>query len=345
MVVAGLFKPAENVLARRKVVEDPVSHERWLVSYADFITLLFAFFVVMYSISQVNESKYRILSDTLTEAFRLENSDIEYNKVSPELTIDPFQVGEQAKATPSALIELNEMPIPEQQKQGEGGGQEGDRDANLAGDFDSINDRIEKEFGNLIEKRLVTTRGNEEWLEIELSSTLLFDSGSADLNVPSLELLGEMAELFKEHENPIRVEGFTDNQPIRSGKFPSNWELSAARAAAVVQLFIEEGIAPQRLAAVGYGEHQPIADNRTLEGREKNRRVVLMVSKTGRLRPSLPVIADDQSLAEPQIPEPVILPEQLLEELIPAEGDMEGVITIEQDDGSLLFTSEKDPQQ
>jgi chemotaxis protein MotB len=331
-------------VARRQVIEDHVSHERWLVSYADFITLLFAFFVVMYSISQVSESKYRILSDTLTEAFSkqgLENLSAE--KTESSLTLDPFQSGDPARAVKDSVIELNETPVPEQ-KEGEGGAHDGDRDDHLAGDFNSINDRIEKDFGDLIEKRLVTTRGNEEWLEIELSSKLLFGSGSAELNVQALELMGSMANLLKGHKNPVRVEGFTDNQPIKSPLFPSNWELSAARAAAVVQLFIEEGVEPHRLAAVGYGEHQPIADNTTQEGQEKNRRVVLMISKTGRLRPTLPTL--ETAVAETptaEIPSPVELPDS--DELLGEDKALDGVLTIELDDGGLLFTSEEEPAQ
>ena len=217
-----------------------------------------------------------------------------------------------------------------------------EKDANLAGDFESINTQIEKNFGNLLEKRLVTTRGNEEWLEIELSSTLLFGSGSADLNPPAIELLGSMASLLEEHNNPVRVEGFTDNQPIQSSKFPSNWELSAARAAAVVQLFIEEGIAPQRLAAVGYGEFQPIAENNTAEGREKNRRVVLMISKTGRLRPTLPSLETE---GDDSFPDPVVLEQPVSDELIEDGSDLDGVITIELEGGGLLFTSEEEPEE
>ena len=334
-------------MARRQVVEDHVSHERWLVSYADFITLLFAFFVVMYSISQVSESKYRILSDTLTEAFSVRGVDeiIDENG-NPALTMDPFQVGTPTRSVKDSIIELNDESVSKANS-GENPDAEAQQDAEQASDFDTINQRLEQDFGDLLEKRLVTTRGNEEWLEIELSSKLLFTSGSASINVPALEILGSMANLLKGHENPVRVEGFTDNQSIRSELFPSNWELSAARAAAVVQLFIEEGIQPNRLAAVGYGEFQPIADNSTQEGREKNRRVVLMISKTGRLRPALPSLEGEQDNAQAEdvteLPPPVELPSS--DELLGEEKALDGVITIELEDGGLLFTSEDEPGQ
>jgi chemotaxis protein MotB len=270
-------------MARRKHAEDHVNHERWLVSYADFITLLFAFFVVMYSISQVNESKYRVLSNTLTDAFN-----------QPELQVHPIQVGETAKSNPLNFVELSAMAI----KNKDGHGEKEEQNNELAEEqpeipeqFKAISEKIEKALGDLIKQNMVTLRGNEEWLEIEMQSSLLFDSGEATLGNKALELLGQVAEILKTEKTPVRVEGFTDNVPIKSVRFPSNWELSSARAAAVVQLFIEEGLEPTQLMATGYGEFQPIAPNDTPENRTKNRRVVLMISKTGELRPKLQPIA------------------------------------------------------
>lgn len=272
-------------MGRRKHIEEHANHERWLVSYADFITLLFAFFVVMYSISQVNESKYRVLSNTLEDAFN-----------QPELSVQPIQIGETAKSNPPNLIQLNASAIKD--KTGQGGGEhEGD----MPDEFKQIADKIEKAFGDLMRQDLVTLRGNEEWLEVEMRSSLLFDSGDATLSNNALELLGKVSEILKEQKNAVRVEGFTDNVPIHTARYPSNWQLSSARAAAVVQLFIEQGIDATRLVAAGYGEFQPVAANDTPENRTKNRRVVLMISKTGELRPQLKAIheqgADTQTPA------------------------------------------------
>jgi chemotaxis protein MotB len=270
-------------MGRRKHAEEHVNHERWLVSYADFITLLFAFFVVMYSISQVNESKYRVLSNTLTDAFN-----------QPELQVHAIQVGETAKSNPLNFVELSAMAI--RNKDGHGEKEEkndelAEQHPEIPEQFKAISDKIEQALGDLIKQNMVTLRGNEEWLEIEMQSSLLFDSGDAALSNKALELLGQIAEILKTEKTPVRVEGFTDNVPIKSVRFPSNWELSSARAAAVVQLFIEEGLEPTQLMATGYGEFQPIAPNDTPENRTKNRRVVLMISKTGELRPKLQAIA------------------------------------------------------
>lgn len=345
-------------MPRRRVVEDPVSHDRWLVSYADFITLLFAFFVVMYSISQVNDGKYKVLADTLTEAFG-----------TPEYRIDPFQIGEVARSNPRNFVELSASALIERERHGEQGNDqllEGGIDGSeevfpepgLAAEFEQINDRIEEAFGDLLEQKLITVRGNEDWLEVELKSSLLFESGDARLTTTALELLGSISTILKDQPNPVRVEGFTDNIPINTPLYPSNWELSTARASAVVQLFTEEGMDPGRLAAIGYGEFQPIVENTTEQGRSRNRRVVLMISKTGELRPMLREVASADELAEqvkaavtgiqiiipgvnePEVPEPVA-PVVAPAEPVDNEGTLNGIRTIELEGGGLLFTNEE----
>lgn len=262
-------------MGRRKGHEEHTNHERWLVSYADFITLLFAFFVVMYSISQVNESKYRVLSNTLEDAFN-----------QPELSLKPIQIGETAKSNPSNLIKLNGEAASDKIAQAQSEQQKA-HEGELPDEFKQIANQIEKAFGDLMKQNLVSLRGNEEWLEVEMSSSLLFDSGDATLSSHALELLGKISEILKDQKNAVRVEGFTDDRPIHNVRYPSNWELSSARAAAVVQLFIEEGFDAARLVAAGYGEFQPVVPNDSPENRAKNRRVVLMISKTGALRPQL----------------------------------------------------------
>lgn len=285
-------------MARRKHYEEHTNHERWLVSYADFITLLFAFFVVMYSISQVNESKYRVLSNTLENAFN-----------QPELSVRAVQIGERARSNPARLIELNDDAA--QTKDGANTSEkDGPEAAGLANadkmpdELQQVADKITEAFGDLLTQGLVTLRGNEEWLEIEMKSSLLFDSGDATLSNKALELLGQIAAILREQRKAVRVEGFTDSVPISNSRYPSNWELSSARAAAVVQLFIEEGIRPDRLVAAGYGEFQPIAPNDTPENRARNRRVVLMISRTGDVRPALKVI-DPNTKTEPPPAQPI----------------------------------------
>lgn len=253
---------------KRHIEEDNL--ERWLISYADFITLLFAFFVVMYAISSVNEGKYRVLSDTLISAFN----------ESPK-TLQPIQVGEEGvTGDPSVL-----------QKDTTSGGKSSVLDLPKTGNPDATLEEIADNFENtlqpLIEQGLIDITRDDDWVEIEINTSLLFASASAQLEDEALPVLRRLAATLQRYPNPIRVEGFTDNVPINTFLFRSNWELSAARAASVVHLFTNEGVDPERMAAIGYGEYRPIADNATPEGRRKNRRVVLVIRKGSQERRAL----------------------------------------------------------
>lgn len=236
---------------RRRMQQEPENHERWLVSYADFITLLFAFFVVMYSISSVNEGKYKVLSDTLVGAFN-----------TPQRSLQPIQVGQEVPRG---------INVTDQTGSGSG---EGSGEA-----LEDISASLRSAFGDLISAGDLEVRGNELWIEIELNSSLLFPSGDALPLDEAFNLIERIAGILAPYQNPVHVEGFTDNLPINSRAYPTNWELSAARAATVVRMLSMGGVDPQRLAAVGYGEHKPVADNTTAAGRRANRRVVLLVSR------------------------------------------------------------------
>jgi len=266
---------------RRRPVEVSVNHERWLVSYADFITLLFAFFVVMYSISQVNQSKYRVLSNTLLEAFSDEGA----------RAIDVIQVGELSRSSEPSVIDTPAMV----EVVGEEGtkGQPGDGAFDKTAELPQLSDMFEDEFADLITDEQVQIHSNEFWLEIELKAGILFDSANAEPSIVAESIFADMAQLLKGWDNPIQVEGFTDNIPINNSRFPSNWELSAARASSVVKLLMKGGVAPERLSAVGYGEFQPVASNANAQGRTANRRVVLMVARE---RSERPRVADPERL-------------------------------------------------
>lgn len=248
-------------MARRRRHEEHENHERWLVSYADFITLLFAFFVVMYSISSINEGKYKILSETLTGVFS-----------QPERSIKPIPVGDERPRTTEPDSSMVDEASTEQI---------------AASTLQNIADSIRDAFGGLLQSDQLKVRGNELWIEIELSSGLLFPSGDALPNDMAFEIIEKIAKILAPYGNPVHVEGFTDNQPIRTAQFPTNWELSAARAASIVRMLAMDGVDPSRMAAVGYGEFQPVADNATAEGRARNRRVVLVVSRNLDVRRSV----------------------------------------------------------
>lgn len=248
---------------RRKKQEEHVNLERWLVSYADFITLLFAFFVVMYAISSVNEGKYRVLSDTLNEVFQ-----------SRPTSPSPIQFDNALQNQPSMSVEPDfiDIPVPE-------------HDENLTPpenpELETLSQDITQAVQPLIDDDLINIKKTDFWLEIDIKSSILFSSGGAELSEDAEDVLATIASLLKDYPNDVQVEGFTDNIPIKTKLFPSNWELSSSRAASVVHLFEEEGVSPKRMLAIGYGQYRPKEDNATERGRNANRRVNLVVLGQG----------------------------------------------------------------
>jgi len=275
------------MLKRRHSEEEHENLERWLVSYADFITLLFAFFVVMYSISSVNEGKYRVLSQSLAEVFKDSGN-------QTARTGEPIQIGDAAKGdyivgspergqgaeTPELIAEPD---ASEEQAR-----------------LESVANQLEAVLSPYIQDDLVLIKRHEQWVEVEMKSGLFFPSGKVNLAQESLPMLYRLSEIFREIPNPINVEGHTDNQPINTAEFPSNWALSSARAAVVVGQLTSYGVDPRRLAAIGYGENHPVDDNASEAGRNRNRRVVLVVMSKGTARYPLP----EQDAAPPPNPAP-----------------------------------------
>lgn len=275
-------------MVRRRQQEIHVNNERWLVSYADFITLLFAFFVVMYSISQVNQSKYRVLSETFVQAFNQPN-DSKANPLPQEKTtpsndaITPIDMGKTAandNVNPPAIVIVEDTTKPEMNAQ-----TNTTAPTKTADELTQISDLVNEKFAQLINDQMIKVSSNELWLQIELNDSILFASGGVETSPQAQVIFTEIAEILKHYENPIQIEGFTDNVPIRNGRYPTNWELSSARATEIVKFLATKGVEPERLAAVGYGEFQPLASNDTEAGRAQNRRVAVMVAKRKMERP------------------------------------------------------------
>jgi len=245
-------------MARRKKVEEHENHERWLVSYADFITLLFAFFVVMYAISQVNEGKYRVLSDTLSSAFR----NIPGSSSGAMVAVNPNE------AFPVQIAPRRPVVNP---KQEETRRQNRDKMRNIAQELRSALAPLEKEG----QVRITETANG---VTIEIAASVLFAPGDARLDVGAVRALVSVAQILAPTEFPIVVEGHTDNVPINTPQFPSNWELSGARASSVVRLFIDAGVSAGKMTATGYADQRPVAGNDSVEGRQRNRRVAIVVA-------------------------------------------------------------------
>lgn len=248
---------------RRRRVANTNNHDRWMVSYADFITLLFAFFVVMYAISSVNEGKYKTLSDSLGEAFS--NKEQQGNVIDPAETgvlptvIQPIPFEHPMTAEDVKRRELSEEILKERRQ------------------LSQVSNQFEQVLAPFIDDKLIAVKKNDYWIELEMNTELLFLSGEAELSKKAIPVLKKIAELINPLPNMVNIEGHTDNVPIENIKFRSNWDLSSARATSVVHEFVKDSVNPLRLSAIGYGEFHPIGDNKTEEGRFKNRRVVLVL--------------------------------------------------------------------
>jgi chemotaxis protein MotB len=245
-----------------------VNHEAWAIPYGDLVTLLFALFTVMYAMSSVNEGKFRVLSDAMIAAFNgAPKSMRPVNMGEPE----PGKGGEKPLIgiTPTALIKIK--------GQEESPHQTPPARADIPGSLIRMEREVQEAMRALIDAKLITVKRESMWLEIEINTDILFPSGSGAFSSSAAPVLDKLAEVLKPFPNPIRVEGHTDDRPIHTSAFPSNWELSAARAASVVHEFTKQGIDPLRLEIVGFGEFHPRQPNASAEGRNANRRVAVLV--------------------------------------------------------------------
>ncbi|MBR9868161.1 MAG: flagellar motor protein MotD [Oceanospirillales bacterium] len=250
-------------MSRRRVEEPDLHSQRWVISYADFITLLFAFFVVLYAISSVNEEKYRQVTESFAGIFSGQDGALR-PPIGGKSDSDPagigiFQGGESSRENPTEKII---PPKPE----------------NSAA-LRAIGEQMEMQFKKLISNGSASVQSNNLWVALELGANLVYPEGGALPVITTDPVFERVAKILKQYDNPIHVEGYTDNQFISSDEYPSNWELSAARAAGVVRILEMNGVAPQRMAAVGFGEYQPHADNDTESGRRINRRIMIVVTR------------------------------------------------------------------
>ncbi|ELM3718646.1 OmpA family protein [Aeromonas sp. BC14] len=265
--------------------------DRWLVSYADYMTLIFALFVVLYSVALVNKDKYRAVIDGMTQAFNVmqprsdgllegQGKSLLNNEVSAA-----SPVLESATARSPSLAPISGVPIA----------QDG---MTLA----KIDTQLQESMGSLVDAGVVKLTLTDNWLTVELSSGLLFGSGSAFMSTNADPVLNTLSSILKQVDNYVRVRGYTDNQQINNEIFRSNWTLSAARAEAVLTALIAKGIAPQRLAYEAYGEFSPFTDNSTEQGRLQNRKVVVAISKFAWVPPAPVSTPPVQAVTETQVP-------------------------------------------
>lgn len=226
--------------------EKEANNERWLLTYSDLITLLMIFFVIMYAMSNISVEKYKKVAESFNVAFAGGQTILEQDNNTSE-------------GTPAPIVQKD----PEQIK------------------MEQVKKDIDKYLADNKLSSSVSTKIEERGLIVRLNDTLFFESGKAEVKEDALKKLIQIGNILKQEDNFIRIEGNTDNKPISTYIFKSNWQLSAVRAANVVQLLIEKcNYSADKLSSVGYGEYRPIATNNTEEGRAKNRRIDIVIMNT-----------------------------------------------------------------
>lgn len=231
-------------MAKKKKHEEHENHERWLVSYADFITLLFAFFTSMYAISTANEGKFRAMSQSLRAAF----------------SESIFTTSEKQGGGSSFIRDMKPSMLSE---------------SNI---YTNKFQRIRDALSEIQKEGRLTLLMEEQKITIRISEGILFEPSSDEFVKGGLPVLDEIAAVLKDMPNSIKIEGHTDNIPTNTERFPSNWDLSSARAVKILKYFISaHRYDPTKLSATGYGEYRPVTSNDTPEGRARNRRVDIMV--------------------------------------------------------------------
>ena len=292
-------------MARRHKHEEHANHEAWAIPYGDLITLLLAFFVVMYAMSSVNEGKYRVLSDSLVAAFQRRAARRSSRSRSARSSAGLAPIRDQ-----SSLRQAADRDSPPQHVD------PADRDGASrlptidAAQSDELAERRRRgravDVGSHRPRARRRCAGMASGSKSRSAPTFFSRAASRRCRRRPSRCCSSSADTLKPFPNSIRVEGHTDNRPINTPAFPSNWELSAARAASVVHLFTRAGMDPARLAVIGLGENRPSQSNATAEGRNANRRVLLVILG-GNERPEGDY-AEERGQEEPPVAEPPTVP-------------------------------------
>jgi chemotaxis protein MotB len=284
---------------RRRVAQEQSNHERWLVSYADFITLLFAFFVVLYASAQMDNKKVAQVAAAIKGAFQslgvFSGSGVDQDVAKKIIVVQ----GTGASELPTVSIGPSPISVAPSTTppQTNSSGSATPRGSEV--DTDALKKKLEAALGDEIKKGQVQMRIGPDGLVVSIREIGFFDSGDAKLLPEARPTITRLAKILEQKDFEIRVEGHTDNVPIHTARFNSNWELSTARATEVVDMLVRDyGFDPRAVSVAGYAEFRPIVSNNTEEGRKTNRRIDLVVIGLRKDEPVLPNVPGGKSEAQ-----------------------------------------------
>ena len=263
-----------RVRKRRAAVEHDNIH-RWLVSYADYMTLMFALFVVLYAMAMVNEKPFDSITESFGRVFQASEEETK-NRGHGDSVLMVNTSKTNVKLYGNGILEVAGPELLDHEQN-----LSNISDAKVGSNLSSLEKELHTALYDLVESGFAQLQIDGDWLEIELNSGLLFPSGSSSATRSAEAILAVIYDVIGQASNFIRVRGYTDNQVINNEIYSSNWELSVFRATAILRVLEKLGLTPARMAIEGYGQYYPSADNLTSEGRAKNRKVVVAISKYG----------------------------------------------------------------
>lgn len=264
-----------NTLKKRRHSVEHDNVDRWLVSYADYMTLLFALFVVLYAMAMVNEQPFETATESIGKVFQA-NEEQPKNRGHGDDILNVNTPKTNKRLYGNSILddagpELVEGEITLSNVS----------ESEIGTNLTSLEKELHTALYELVESGYAQLQVDGDWLEIELNSGMLFPSGSSSATKNAVTILTVIYDVIGSTSNFIRVRGYTDDQPINTEIFSSNWELSVSRATAILRVLEELSLDPARMAIEGYGQYYPREDNKTAQGRAQNRRVVIAISKYG----------------------------------------------------------------